>query len=354
MEGYPYVSPFEDRHGTTRYRFRRAGKSIYLPQEPGHPEFEEAYSAALEGREPRLAAIVAHPKAIISKTFADAWRLVQKGVEWRKLDEATKYKNERLTKEFLASRVDEDDPTTWGRIPVSDLRRRHVKMILNEHGETPHKAKHMLTSIRRLITEAMDQDWIEHDPSLKMGWRPEYGGWRAWTEKERATFEKRWPTGTMPRAAYALALWAGNRRGDVAAQLWTDVDFDRDRITVRQEKTDKVLRLLMLPMLKAALIDIPRRTDTVISNAYGNSFSEKSLTGMMAHWTKLAGMQPGCTFHGLRKTLGKYLAEEGATAKQSAGILGHDDLDHVELYSKEAEQERLAVDGMTKLVKRFA
>jgi site-specific recombinase XerD len=91
----------------------------------------------------------------------------------------------------------------------------------------------------------------------------------------------------------------------------------------------------------------------VISNAYGNPFSEKSLTGMMAHWTKLADMQAGCTFHGLRKTLGKYLAEEGATAKQSAGILGHDDLDHVELYSKEAEQERLAVDGMTKLISRF-
>ncbi|MER8742227.1 hypothetical protein NKH54_03990 [Mesorhizobium sp. M1004] len=56
---------------------------------------------------------------------------------------------------------------------------------------------------------------------------------------------------------------------------------------------------------------------------------------MMAHWSKMASMGPGCTLHGLRKTLGKYLAKEGATPKQSAGILGHDDLDHVELYSKD-------------------
>lgn len=78
----------------------------------------------------------------------------------------------------------------------------------------------------------------------------------------------------------------------------------------------------------------------MITTEYGKPFSDKSLTGMMAHWTQMAGMKPGATFHGLRKTLGKYLAEEGATAKQAAGILGHDDLDHVALYSKDAEQER--------------
>ena len=145
----------------------------------------------------------------------------------------------------------------------------------------------------------------------------------------------------------------GERRGDVAAQRWADVDLEARRITVRQIKGGKVLRLLMLPMLSDALRDLPRRAETVFSTEYGKPFSEKSLTGMMAHWTKQAGLGPGCTFHGLRKTLGKYLAEEGATAKQSAGILGHDDLDHVELYSREAEQERLAVDGLERLVKRY-
>lgn len=353
MEDYPYVSDAPDRHGVIRYRFRRAGKSLYLPGAPNEPEFEEAYRAALEGREPRKAAVVGHPRSAIPGSFADAWRLVQKSAEWKKLDDATKYKNERLTKEFLTSRVAEDNPETWATMPIADLRRRHVRAILAHHSDTPHKAKHLLTAVRRLLSEALDQDWIEHDPSLKIGWRPDYTGWRAWTADERSTFEKRWPNGSMPRAAYALALWTGSRRSDVAAQRWSDVDFVAERITVRQIKTGKVLRLLLLPMLQDALAGIPRRTETVISNAYGKSFSDKSLTGMMAHWTNLADMPPGCTFHGLRKTLGKYLAEEGATSKQAGGILGHDDLDHVELYSREAEQERLAVDGMTKLLKRF-
>ena len=351
MEGYPFVTEAPDRHGVLRYRFRRAGKSLYLPKGPRHPEFEEAYQAAIEGREPRRAVILNHPGKVVPGSFADGWRLVQKSAEWKAFDPATKLKNERLTEGFLKTPVVVGGPT-WRDMPMSDLRRRHLRAILADNSETPHKAKHLLTAIRRLIGEALDQDWMEFDPSAKMNWRPEYTGWRAWTQAERMQFEARWPNGTIPRAAYALALWTGARRGDVARQLWSDVDLAASRVTARQEKTGKVLRLLLLPALRDALEPLPRRADTVITTEYGKPFSEKSLTGMMAHWTKLADMGPGCTFHGLRKTLGKYLAEEGATAKQSAGILGHDDLDHVELYSRDAEQERLAVDGMSRLLNR--
>lgn len=78
MDDYPFVTETQDRHGTTRYRFRRAGKSLYLPKSPGHPEFEEAYTAAVEGRKPRQAVILIHPGRIIPGSFADGWRLVEK------------------------------------------------------------------------------------------------------------------------------------------------------------------------------------------------------------------------------------------------------------------------------------
>ena len=73
---------------------------------------------------------------------------------------------------------------------------------------------------------------------------------------------------------------------------------------------------------------------------------------MMAHWTKLAEMPSGCTLHGLRKTLGKLLAESGSTTRQLMETLGHDDIQHAELYSREAEQQRLARDAMTKLTRK--
>lgn len=357
MNGYPYVTSAPDRHGSIRFRYRRGKTDRYLPERPGHPAFEEAYSAAVEGREPRQAVVIQHPNAVLHGSFADAWRLVQRSAEWKDLDLATKAKNRRLLDELLGSKVAEPAPDLWRNMLLQDLKRWHLRQILADHSETPHKAKHLLTAIRKLIAEALDHDWIEHDPSAKLKWRPDYAGWRAWTPSERQAFETRWPNGTMARAAYALALWAGERRSEVATQLWTDCDRDRRRIVVRQMKghrrAPKVLRLLMLPMLRDALVDLPHRADTVIATEYGRPFSEKSLTGMMAHWTALAKMGPGCTLHGLRKTLGKYLAEEGATAKQAASVLGHDDLEHVELYSREAEQERMAVDGMSRLLARF-
>ena len=64
-----------------------------------------------------------------------------------------------------------------------------------------------------------------------------------------------------------------------------------------------------------------------------------------------AGLPPGYSLHGLRKTLGKALAEHEATTRQLMDILGHDNMAHAELYSREAEQIRMAAAGMEKLMK---
>jgi site-specific recombinase XerD len=62
-------------------------------------------------------------------------------------------------------------------------------------------------------------------------------------------------------------------------------------------------------------------------------------------------MPKGCTLHGLRKSLGKMLAEGGATTRQLMEMLGHDDIEHAELYSREAAQATLAKDGMSKVTR---
>ncbi len=59
----PYLSSFQDRHDRTRWRYRRSGKTISIPGQPGEPDFEEAYQAAVEGRPRRKAVVVAHPRA---------------------------------------------------------------------------------------------------------------------------------------------------------------------------------------------------------------------------------------------------------------------------------------------------
>jgi chorismate-pyruvate lyase len=52
------------------------------------------------------------------------------------------------------------------------------------------------------------------------------------------------------------------------------------------------------------------------------------------------------------QTLGKMLAESGATTREIMSILGHDSIAHAELYTREAEQKKLASAGMQKLAKQ--
>ncbi len=79
-------------------------------------------------------------------------------------------------------------------------------------------------------------------------------------------------------------------------------------------------------MLSEILDAADRRGETILVNGYDEPFSAKSLTGMMAHWCKLAGLPKGLTLHGLRKSLGVYLAEAEASTRQLMDVLGHDDI----------------------------
>lgn len=357
---YPGAGEYEDVRGRMRWRYRRKGKTVSLPGKPGDPEFEEAYQAAVEGRERRTAEIKRHPSAALPRTFAAAWRIVLGSAEWYELDPATKTKNTTLSEEFLHAKVEPAEPDLWKDMAVEDFRRRHMKLILSRMAKTPHRAKHMMTAIRRMLNAALDEEWIEFDPTLKMKWRPEYVGWRAWTDDEIEKFEDRWPVGTTARTVFALAVWLGNRRSDIVGLRWDQrckvrvvVDGKSEQIDVfdlRQTKGGKRLYVPVTPMLDEVLAGAPKRSDTVLTTVRGTPFSAKSLTGNMADWTEKAKLPPGCTIHGLRKTLGRFLAEGDASTRQLMDVLGHDDIQHAELYSRDAAQIRLAHAGMAKVV----
>lgn len=345
---YPNAGTYRDRHGRERWRFRRGGKTISLPHKPGHPEFEEAYRAAIEGREPRKATVQPLPTASLPKSLRAAWRLVvSANPDWKQLDPVTRHNQSAIAMTFLDSEVTEGDPLKWGEVPVENLRRRHMKALLADRSDRPHAARHLLVVIRKMILAGLDEEWIESDPTYRLKYRPATKGWRAWTDDERALFEKRWPLGTTPRLAYALALWLGNRRSDVAALPVSAIRGDT--IILRQIKTGRELKLSITPMLAEALAQTDLSGPTILKTMFGEPFSSKSLTGRMKDWTKSAGLPAGCTMHGLRKTLGGMLADSGATTREIMDTLGHTNLKHAELYTKSANQERLARAGLGKV-----
>lgn len=348
LDGYPYASSFVDRHGKTRWRWRKGGKTVALPGQPGDPGFEAAYAAALAGRPLRSARVVRLRQGPEPRSIADAWRiLTTRTAGWKALDPATIYEQTRTAERFLAMEVVDGEPLTFRDVPVASFERRHVKALLARFADRPHAGVKVLRLLRKLFGVAIDEEWIEIDPTDRVSYTPAYKGWRAWTDEERAAYEARWPIGSTPRLVYALGLYTGQRRGDLCRMRWADI-VDGE-VHIIQEKTGKELWLPIHPALAEVLAATPRRDACILVTQYGRPFSDKALGMRMMAWTDSAGLPAGATIHGLRKTLGKLLAESGATTRELMDILGHDAIAHAELYSRAAEQRRLAKQGFAKL-----
>jgi len=348
INDHPHAGSYLDRHGKRRWRFRRAGKTIQLPSAPGQPDFEAAYAAALAGRPIEKDKVRRLPTSANPQSLRAAWRiLITETLEWKQLDPETQYSQTLIAERFLQSPVIEGEPMTFGDVAVADFQRKHIQAILARRSNTPHAASHLLRMIRKLTGVALDQEWIENDPTYRVKFRPKYRGWKAWPDEARAKFEALWPIGSTPRLAYALALYFGHRRSDIAKVKWSDLEAAGGNVV--QQKTGKALWIPMHPELATVLEATQRAGEYVLMTQYGRPFSVKALGMRMQKWTIKAGLPLGHTLHGLRKTLGKMLAEHGATTRQIMSILGHDDITHAELYTREAEQRVLATDGMRRL-----
>lgn len=346
-EQHPGASSYFDRHGRQRWRYRRRGLSRELPQAPGHPHFEAAYSAAVTGQPQPNATVHALPGAAHPRSLRAAWRVVVKSHKWQELEASSKAQQTGVAERFLATPIEDGSPIRYGDLPIDELKRRHVLAILARWSQTPHAAESILRLLRKLTGAALDQEWIEIDPTFRVSYRPALGGFKAWPETALRAFEARWPLGSTPRTVYALALYQGHRRADVARIRWSDIEADAAEIV--QSKTSRQVWIPVLAALEEALAAAPRLGETIIVTAYGQPFSDKSLSMRMRAWCDAAGVPPGFTLHGLRKTLGKMLAEGGATTRQIMAILGHSSIQHAELYTREAEQRILAKGGMDRL-----
>lgn len=348
---HPFASSYADRHGKVRWRFRRAGKTVTLSGAPGDAEFEAAYAASVEGR-PRKTAEVRRLRTTIPPcSLRAAWhKLTHDTPEWKALGPATRAEQTSVAERFFDMAIADGASTTYGELPIAGLARRHVKAILARWSAHPHAGKKVFRLLRKLIGVALDEEWIDVDPTYRVSYAPAYTGWRAWTTEERAAFETRWPIGSTPRLVYALGLYTGQRRSDLVRMRWDDITADE--IHVVQGKTGKALWLTLHPALAEVLAAAKHRGETILLTQYGRPFSPKAIGMRMQDWTASAGIGKGATLHGLRKTLGKMLAESGATTRELMDILGHDDIAHAELYSREAEQRRMSRAGMDKLSTR--
>jgi enterobacteria phage integrase len=205
--------------------------------------------------------------------------------------------------------------------------------------------------LRIVIQHAMSLDngnplKLRHDPSAGIK-RPKTKELRAWTDAETAAFEARWPIGTKQRTAYALMLHVGTARVDVHRMTWRQVEGAA--IDYTRSKTGVSVEMGQHSELQAALAAASRKHVTIINTEFGKPFTVDGFSQFMRDAIAKAGLPLDCKPHGLRKTLGRRMADAGCTAHEIMAALGHTTLAQAELYTREADRRRGGRQAVLKL-----
>ena len=226
----------------------------------------------------------------------------------------------------------------WGPLPVTGLQRKHILGLRDKFAETPGKANKVVMVLRILLSFAVERDYLAQNPAkdikkLKMG-----EGHATWPDASVDRFlVSAAPTMVL---ALKLALYTGQRQGDVLRMCWSD--YDGERIHVVQSKTGARLWIPIHDTLREALEAEKRVSPIILTTTTGKPFVSASyFRKQFAAAVRDAGLI-GLTFHGLRYTAVAKLFEAGCTVKEVASITGHRSLNMVAKYGRDADQERMA------------
>ena len=166
-----------------------------------------------------------------------------------------------------------------------------------------------------------------------------------WTEEQVAAFAARAPRHL--RRVMNLALWTGQRQGDLLTMQWAA--YDGRHIRVAQAKTDARVKVPVHASLRAELEATVDRAGAILKTTDGTPWTS---SGFRASWRKAcakAGVS-GVTFHDLRGTAVVALALSGCTVPEIASITGHSLADAETILSKHylGRDVRLAEAAMAK------
>lgn len=283
-----------------------------LDGQPGSPEFIASYHRAVAARRA--------PRNDLLISILDKYEF---SIDFADLSERTRKDYRRLLKVVEAE---------FGDFPIAALEDRRTRGELLAWRErlavkSRRQADYAFAVLARTLSWALDRGLVPVNPCERPGRL--YRAARTenvWTDADEQAFHAKAPAHL--RLALTLALWTGQRQGDLLRLQWAA--YDGETIRLRQNKTKVAVVIPVGAPLKAALQAAKARAAregitlpaTILSTERGTSWTE---SGFRASWRKAcikAGVT-GLTFHDLRGTAVTRLALAGATVPEIAAITGH-------------------------------
>ena len=279
----------------------RGGPSI--DAKPGTPEFVRQYQEAHASlRKPKAGTLM----TIIAEFKASA--------EFKKLAPST-------VRAYLAyiKLIEEE----FGDMPLTALEDRRVRGVFktwrDRFANTPRKADYGWSVLARILAFAKDRGLIGSNP-CEGGGRL-YSADRTdkiWTDGDVSRFLQSAPHGMA--LAMMLALWTGQRQGDLIALPWSA--YDGRHIRLQQSKTGRRVMIPVGQPLKVVLDRSDRRSPVILTTSHGTPWTSDGFRTSWAKACRKAGIA-GLTFHDLRGSAVVRLALADATVPQIATFTGH-------------------------------
>lgn len=286
---------------THRYAWRGGPK---LTSEPGTPEFIAEYTDAHKARRaPRdtetVGGLVSVYKA--SSEFATC---------------SIRTRGDYLR--YLGMIEDE-----FGDMPTEALEEPGARGVFKEWRDgmtaTPRKADLAWSVLARVFSVAKDRGHITMNPCERGGrlYRSDRRD-ALWTGERLAEAVAAFPE----RLGWALmlAIWTGQRQGDLIRLPWSA--YDGKEIRLRQSKTGRRVTIPVGKPLRDMLDGMKKRGPIILTTSEGTPWTSDGFRASWRRACKKAGILE-VTFHDLRGSAVTRLAEAGATEAEIASITGH-------------------------------
>lgn len=350
-----YVSAFSDRHGKTRYRFRKSGLKTCFPKS-NYPsqEFNDEFASWLHQETETDFIRATNKRGSIDE-------LLTKYISSSSFqgNDTTKSKKRAILQKFCDKENEHhlrqgERPAATCPFYVVDkyVTERSIKRPDRSGGpEAANRARKVLLGMFRYAIKLgirTDNPVEFVDPIPSNG-----EGFHCWSEEEIAQYQKKHSRGTTARLAFDLMLWTAKRPTD-ASQIRKS-NIDGKYLIGTDGKTSKAWAISIAPDLQKSMDAMPLNNhDHMILSEHGEPFSPKGFGNKMADWCDAAGLSDRCRGHGLRKACMRRLAEAGATQQQLKAISLHSNDREVSTYVKKANQRKLAENGIDILAKNFS
>ena len=344
-----YLHCFVDRHGHPRAYYRRDGRRVPIEGKPGSDVFRANYDAIHASFE-----AAGTPRALAG-TFGQLVESWYESAEFRQVGDRTKAEYRRHIEPIRK---------IFGKGKVVGITKAVILEWRDDLAAKPVSANNAIRVIGNLFNWAVGRGLAKTNPivgikSLKV----ESEGWAPWPQAALDRFGAK-SKGTS-RTAFFLALFTGQRLGDVLNIQWDAIT--PDGIEVKQHKTKAEVCVPIHPDLKVELDRVkleqiasaeerrqkgkPASTGfTIVQRRDGTRYT---VHGFLAIWAREQARLDcrGLQFHGLRKNATVMLVEAGCEDREVAAITGHETTEMISHYSKKRDRRRLAKQAMEKVIR---